>query len=615
MRITLVHCLFASSLLLSPVFGQSLGRVEIRPGNRSLDAILTAYGLDHHDVLAERAEEGTYEIIAPLSSLPQLTTDGLEPKLLERGRPFRDIQRERALAGTEGVVPAGYPDLATVIAEMTALAAGSPIARLVDLTQEYGVPATDEGRHIFAVKVSDNPELTENEPRCLLVSCHHAREIVTPTIGLEIINRFVAGWGTDAVLTGLIEDHEIWVAPVWNPDGYEYVFTGDNLWRKNRHMNGGGTIGVDLNRNYPFGWSQCGGTSSTGGSTYWGASAASEAETQTMVAFGSDMRFNRVFDFHSSGEHVRYGYGCFSHPFLNFLEGEASQFSQAGGYGGDTQTSCCTGGNFGWHAGTFGSHSFLWETANQFQPSYASAQAEAAQVFPGVVAFLQREASVQGTVRDSCTGLPIDATLELSNAGYQLGEVTRPDLRFGTYQLFLPTGPHFVEISAPGYATSSQNLVVSTAGTVSRDIWLDPLTPTPMTYCTAKVNTAGCTPSMGWTGTPSATDSQPFLIEAAHVMPGQFGLMFYAFETDATPFLGGTRCVGGSLGRTPVQLASNAGGTCGGVISIDFNSFIQGGTDPLLISGTSVYTQFFYRDPASVAGIGLTDGLAFCIQP
>ena len=44
-----------------------------------------------------------------------------------------------------------------------------------------------------------------------------------------------------------------------NPDGYQYTFDAERLWRKNlRDVNGDGVIevgdGVDINRNYPEKW-------------------------------------------------------------------------------------------------------------------------------------------------------------------------------------------------------------------------------------------------------------------------------------------------------------------------------------------------------------------------
>jgi len=56
-----------------------------------------------------------------------------------------------------------------------------------------------------------------------------------------------AGYGIDPAITAVVDEHEIWVVPVWNPDGYDYVFSTDNLWRRNRRPVDG-AVGVDLNR-------------------------------------------------------------------------------------------------------------------------------------------------------------------------------------------------------------------------------------------------------------------------------------------------------------------------------------------------------------------------------
>merc|ERR1712223_1157798 len=43
-----------------------------------------------------------------------------------------------------------------------------------------------------------------------------------------------------------------YVAPLLNPDGYEYSHTNDRMWRKNRSPppSGSSCYGVDLNRNW-----------------------------------------------------------------------------------------------------------------------------------------------------------------------------------------------------------------------------------------------------------------------------------------------------------------------------------------------------------------------------
>ena len=114
------------------------------------------------------------------------------------------------------------------------------------------MPATCEGRHLFALKIADNAAIDEHEPAFLIVSDHHAREIVTPEIALHVVEQFTARYGSDPAITALVDQYEIWIAPAWNPDGYNEVFEGDTLWRKNRRVFAQG-IGVDQNRNYPFG--------------------------------------------------------------------------------------------------------------------------------------------------------------------------------------------------------------------------------------------------------------------------------------------------------------------------------------------------------------------------
>ena len=132
-------------------------------------------------------------------------------------------------------VPPGYSDLNGVLLRMQEIAAAHPeIAQVVDITSTYGAPPTVEGRHLFALKISDNVATDEDEPAMLIVATHHAREISTPVIALEAASRLTAGYGPDPRITAAVDGHEIWIAPVWNPDGYDFVFTANNMWRKNR---------------------------------------------------------------------------------------------------------------------------------------------------------------------------------------------------------------------------------------------------------------------------------------------------------------------------------------------------------------------------------------------
>lgn len=138
------------------------------------------------------------------------------------------------------------------------------------------------------------------------------------------------------------------------------------------------------------------------------------------------------------------------------------------------------------------------------------------------------------------------------------------------------------------------------------------------TYCTAKVNSLGCTPQIGWTGVPSATSLNAFTITCSQVINQRAGLLFYGTNgPSALPFKGGTMCVALPIRRTPVQ--QSGGSTtvtdCSGVFGFDFNAWARSNVDPLLLAGTTVDTQYWYRDPASTFFVGLSDAAEFVLAP
>jgi hypothetical protein len=245
------------------------------------------------------------------------------------------------------------------------------------------------------------------------------------------------------------------------------------MWRKNRRVFAQG-LGVDLNRNYPFGWdSPCGGSTTVTSETYRGPEAASEAEIQTMMAWAEEQRFVKVADYHSSGREVRQGFGCFNYPFSAFLWDEAGALAAtAAGY--SAASSCCTGGDIHYHMATKGSHAFLWETQLEFQPQHQAALDEAALVFPGMLHFLERPISISGHVTDTATGLPLQADVRLPGVNFENGETNESGGPFGRYHWTLPAGQYQVEFSAPGYATQTYTVDVTASSAEVLDVQLVP---------------------------------------------------------------------------------------------------------------------------------------------
>jgi hypothetical protein len=135
-------------------------------------------------------------------------------------------------------------------------------------------------------------------------------------------------------------------------------------------------------------------------------------------------------------------------------------------------------------------------------------------------------------------------------------------------------------------------------------------------YCTAKLNSLGCTPSIGSAGTPSVTSSD-FHVTASNVLNNKFGLMIWSAAASSAPFGGGTLCVMPPVFRTPHQQSGGmvSGNNCSGSYSFYFSSAYM--SVQLIGSGSTIYAQFWSRDPGfpSPNNIGLTNGLKFTTCP
>jgi len=144
-------------------------------------------------------------------------------------------------------------------------------------------------------------------------------------------------------------------------------------------------------------------------------------------------------------------------------------------------------------------------------------------------------------------------------------------------------------------------------------------------YCTAKLNSLGCTPAIGYTGNPSASAGSGFVVSATQVVNNKNGLLFYGVSGQAAlPFQGGTLCVKSQVRRTP---SVNSGGNpppndCSGVFAIDMNLFAVGGLGgtplaALTVAGTVVDCQWWGRDPGFPApnNTTLSDALEYVVSP
>jgi hypothetical protein len=138
----------------------------------------------------------------------------------------------------------------------------------------------------------------------------------------------------------------------------------------------------------------------------------------------------------------------------------------------------------------------------------------------------------------------------------------------------------------------------------------------PIVYCTAKVNSLGCTPSIGWSGTaPSMSQASGFFVEVTNTLANKTGLFFYGYEGKQVPYQAGWLCVQAPSKRTALQSSGGVAPSCNGMFSYDFNARIASGLDPSLASGVTIYGQFWSRDPQVPFKTTRTDAIQFTICP
>jgi len=205
----------------------------------------------------------------------------------------------------------GYKTLSEINTYLDGIIADHPTI----VSTKVNIGYTIEGREMWAVKISDNPSIDEDEPEVMYTAAIHAREVITPEVILNFMDHVTDNYGINPEITDLVNNTEIWIVPVVNPDGYyyneDYMPGGGGNWRKNRRDNGGGIYGVDLNRNYGYQWGydDAGSSPDTDDPTYRGTGPFSEPETQNMRDFTEAHEFAITVYVHSYSNLILWPWG------------------------------------------------------------------------------------------------------------------------------------------------------------------------------------------------------------------------------------------------------------------------------------------------------------------
>lgn len=178
-----------------------------------------------------------------------------------------------------------------------------------------------ENRDIVNIRISTDLENSSKKPGISFVGTHHAREHLSTELPIQLAQYLVSEYKRgNPEIKKYVEGREINIIPLVNPDGSEWDISSGQYkaWRKNRRVNGNGTFGVDLNRNYSYKWGVSGTSSSPSSDVYKGTAPFSEPETLAIKNFLTKKTNVTIqVSFHTFSELILYPWGWGYDPLEN----------------------------------------------------------------------------------------------------------------------------------------------------------------------------------------------------------------------------------------------------------------------------------------------------------
>lgn len=183
-------------------------------------------------------------------------------------------------------------------------------SRYPSLATFFSLGSSVEGRPINALRISAAPD-DAVLPRIYIIGCHHAREWISVEVPLDFARYLLESATSNEAVRQCLENCQIYILPILNPDGLEYSIYRYRYWRKNRRYSGSSHWGIDLNRNYGYSWGadDRGSSPEPGSDTYRGPGEFSEPETAVIRDFMNRFPPAGVISYHNFSQMILYPWG------------------------------------------------------------------------------------------------------------------------------------------------------------------------------------------------------------------------------------------------------------------------------------------------------------------
>ncbi len=341
-----------------------------------------------------------------------------------------------ATKGTSNPMDA-YHTYGELTAELDSIATEYP-----DICHLESIGQSVQGKQLWFMKISDNVDQEEDEPEFKYISTMHGDEPVGTELLMYLINYLVDNYGTDSLVTYLMDNTEIWIMPLMNPDG--------NALHQRYNANG-----VDLNRNFPDRI-----TDSTN------TPEGREPETQAVMNFSFGHSFVSSANFHTGSLVVNYPWDSSIDPSPHYEAApddslfiyisEAYSIHNEPMWNGSFYHGITNGAAWYVIYGGMQDWNYNWLACNEVTIELYNTKWPDASLLPGLwednreamLAYMEQcHRGIRGLVTDVNTGQPLAATVSVLEIGKDV--YTDPDV--GDYHRMLLPGSYTVQFSADGY--------------------------------------------------------------------------------------------------------------------------------------------------------------------
>ncbi len=329
----------------------------------------------------------------------------------------------------------------------------------------HEVGTSVQGRKLYAVNISDNVGVEEDEPEFKYVSTMHGDEWVGNEMVLHLIDEMLTNYGSDPQITNLVNNADIWLMPVMNPDG----FVVPQRYNANGH---------DLNRRFPDPFASPDNTPAgrpveVGVIMNW---TWAHSFTLSANLHGGALLVNYPYDNNPSGSSVYTASpddDLFVYISEQYSQHNLPMWNSGSFYHGITNGAdwyAIDGGMQDWHYRYVGCNEVTIELSNTKIPSASQIPTFWSQNRDSMLAYMDTcFIGVRGIVTDGATGNPLAATVTVAGRNHEI--YTDPDV--GDYHRMLLPGTYDLTFSAPSYDSKTVENVVVTAGDATRvDVFL-----------------------------------------------------------------------------------------------------------------------------------------------